>query len=79
MISATLRLATWAFGSHGKYNDVNDYEDDDNDGRNAGYSLYRYISHTWGPHQVFVKTEDYGLFSVKKVKTQFLAKCRNED
>ena len=33
----------------------------------------------WGPNQVFGKTEDYGFLSVKIVKTQSLAKWRNED
>ena len=30
--------------------------------------------HPWGPNLVFGKTEDHGFLSVKKVKTQFLAK-----
>ena len=36
--------------------------------------------HIWsGPNRVFWKAKDYGFLSVKKVKTQFLAKWRNED
>ena len=33
----------------------------------------------WGPNRVFGKTEDHGFLSVKKMKTLFLAKWRNED
>ena len=33
----------------------------------------------WGPNWVFGKTEDHGFLSVKKVKTHFLVKWRNED
>ena len=32
-----------------------------------------------GPNRVFGKTEDYGFLSVKKMKTKFLTKWRNED
>ena len=32
------------------------------------------IAHNKGPNWVFGKTEDHGFLSVKKVKTQFLAK-----
>ena len=32
-----------------------------------------------GPNQVFGKTEEYDFLSVKKVKTKFLSKLRNED
>ena len=36
--------------------------------------------HIWsGPNRVFWNAKDYGFLSVKKVKTQFLAKWRNED
>ena len=33
----------------------------------------------WDPNWVFGKTDDLGFLSVKKVKTKFLAKWRNEN
>ena len=41
---------------------------------NSKVVLARKVQISWGPNQVFGKTEDLGFLGVKKVKTKFLAK-----